>query len=313
MHPAYSVILFTTTSGAGYGLLALLGFTAATEAALSPVAALISLALALGLITFGLLASTFHLGRPERAWRALSQWRSSWLSREGVLAVATYVPALGLGFLWLTGQETAWLLAVVGVLAGVLAVLTVVATGMIYASLKTIRQWNHPLVVPAYLCFALAGGGTLFLMFASFSGVVGLVHWIIPVVGLLLTLLLTLFYWHSIDRQPRDLDAAAATGLSDFGQVRQWESAHTADNYVQREMGYQVARRHAARLRRLTVLGIALSLLFVIVSALLSGLPAALSALLAALLLFTASLVQRWLFFAQAEHIVNLYYGAQRA
>ena len=167
MHPAYSVILFTTTSGAGYGLLALLGFTAATEAALSPVAALISLALALGLITFGLLASTFHLGRPERAWRALSQWRSSWLSREGVLAVATYVPALGLGFLWLTGQETVWLLALVGVLAGVLAVLTVVATGMIYASLKTIRQWNHPLVVPAYLCFALAGGGTLFLMLAS--------------------------------------------------------------------------------------------------------------------------------------------------
>ncbi|HLW28437.1 MAG TPA: DmsC/YnfH family molybdoenzyme membrane anchor subunit [Kiloniellales bacterium] len=313
MHPAYSVILFTTTSGAGYGLLALLGLTAATEAALPRIGGLIALLLALGLITFGLLASTFHLGRPERAWRAFSQWRSSWLSREGVLAVATYVPALALGLLWLSGREGDWLLALVGVTAAVLSILTVMATGMIYASLKTIRQWHHPLVVPAYLSFALAGGGTLLLIFASFGGVAGLVHWILASAGLVLTLLLVLLYWRSIDRQPRDLDPAAATGLSNLGPVRQWEAAHTADNYVQREMGYQVARRHTGRLRRLTLLGMTISLLLVIASALLPGLVAGLAALLAALLLFAASLVQRWLFFAQAEHIVSLYYGAQRA
>src|SRR6266702_1302037 len=76
---------FTTSSGVGYGLLAWIGL-------LAPIGALpltrqfgaVSLLLALGCITAGLLSSTLHLGHPERAWRAISQWRSSWLSREGV-------------------------------------------------------------------------------------------------------------------------------------------------------------------------------------------------------------------------------------
>ena len=95
MHPAYSVILFTTASGAGYGLLFVLGLSAVFGFDLpqSPGFALTALGLALGLISLGLLSSTFHLGHPERAWRAFSQWRSSWLSREGVAAVVTYVPA----------------------------------------------------------------------------------------------------------------------------------------------------------------------------------------------------------------------------
>ena len=43
---------------------------------------LIAYALASG----GLIASTFHLGHPERAIKAFTQWRSSWLSREAWLA-----------------------------------------------------------------------------------------------------------------------------------------------------------------------------------------------------------------------------------
>ena len=108
MHPAYSVILFTTASGAGYGLLAwlallgLLGLVP-TERWLG----LDGFALAFVLITGGLLASTAHLGRPERAWRAFSQWRTSWLSREGVMAVATYVPAglLAIGWVLLESAD----------------------------------------------------------------------------------------------------------------------------------------------------------------------------------------------------------------
>src|SRR3546814_4853981 len=83
MHPAASVIFFTTASGAGYGLLFLLGIAGAFGLAPPDLAlGLVGFTLSLGLITAGLLASTFHLGRPERAWRALSQWRSSWLPRE---------------------------------------------------------------------------------------------------------------------------------------------------------------------------------------------------------------------------------------
>src|SRR5690625_4440784 len=313
MHPAYSVILFTTTSGAGYGLLALLGLTADKKAGLPPAAALIALLLALGLITFGLLASTFHLGRPERAWRALSQWRSSWLSREGVLSLTTYLPALALGLLWLSGSPAGAAATLLGLAAALLATLTIVTTAMIYASLRTIRQWHHPLVVPLYLAFALAGGGALLLAFAAFAGVATMTHKLAAGAGLLLSLSLLLLYWRSIDRQKHHFDMAAATGLSHLGRVRQWEPAHTSANYVQAEMGYRVARRHAGRLRRLTLLGLGLSLLFVVLTGLLPVNIAPVSALLAAVLVLAASFVQRWLFFAEAQHVVSLYYGAESA
>ena len=96
MHPAYSVILFTTASGAGYGLLfGLALFTLVGGLPEDPAFWLGGAGLAFAMVTFGLLASTAHLGHPERAWRALSQWRSSWLSREGVAAVLSY-PVAGL-------------------------------------------------------------------------------------------------------------------------------------------------------------------------------------------------------------------------
>src|SRR5271163_1030965 len=101
MHPALSVILFTTASGAGYGLLMLLGlFGALGLLPATPGFGIVAFGLALGLISFGLLASTFHLGRPERAWRAFSQWRTSWLSREGVFSVLTFLPVAVFGIGW---------------------------------------------------------------------------------------------------------------------------------------------------------------------------------------------------------------------
>src|SRR3954463_11080544 len=134
MHPAFSVIFFTTASGAGYGLLALLGLSAASGL-LAPNRWLgvASLGLALALVSAGLLASTAHLGHPERAWRALSQWRSSWLSREGVAAGATYVPALAFGLASVLGKGP---LALLGLLVALCAVATILCTAMIYASLK---------------------------------------------------------------------------------------------------------------------------------------------------------------------------------
>src|SRR5689334_433458 len=88
MRPAYSVILFTTLSGAGYGFLAVVAVLLALGGEAPKPILLIGTALAM--VTAGLLASTFHLGRRERAWRAFSQWRTSWLSREAVMAMVTY-------------------------------------------------------------------------------------------------------------------------------------------------------------------------------------------------------------------------------
>lgn len=315
MHPAYSVILFTTASGAGYGLLALLGLAAALGRAVPDRGfAAVALVLALGLIVGGLLASTFHLGRPERAWRALSQWRSSWLSREGVLALAVFPPALAFGGLSLAAPDAGGApLAGLGLATALLCAATVAATGMIYASLPTIRQWRQPLVVPVYLAFALASGAVLLLALAAPAGLAGTAEAAVAVLALVLALVLKRAYWQAIDRAPRDLDTAAAIGLPELGPVRQWEPAQTAESFVQREMGYRVARRHAARLRRLVLVALGLAALLAGAVPLLPGPAAPAAALLAVPAVLLAAAVERWLFFAEAQHVVTLYDGAERA
>ncbi|MGE0628960.1 MAG: dimethyl sulfoxide reductase anchor subunit family protein, partial [Hyphomicrobiaceae bacterium] len=157
MHPAYSVILFTTASGAGYGLLFWLSCLG-VSGAIPPDRwiGFWGLGTALALITIGLLSSTAHLGHPERAWRAFSQWRTSWLSREGVAAVVTYVPAglLGIGWVFLSSLSGPW--GALAILAAIMSLVTVWCTGMIYQSLPTIRAWSLPIVAPVYLVLALA-------------------------------------------------------------------------------------------------------------------------------------------------------------
>ena len=310
MHPAYSVILFTTASGAGYGLLALLGLTGASHGAASSFAfGATSMLLALGLITAGLLSSTFHLGHPERAWRAFSQWRTSWLSREGVAAVLTYIPACIFGLLWVFGgSET--LIAITGYLTALMAMVTVFTTAMIYASLPTIRQWRHFMVVPVYIVFALATGAVLLFALAAVFGRSGIpALGVITIVGLGLAGLAKIVYWLGIDRMKPMYTMGDATGLG--GTVRQWEVPHTSENFVQREMGFKVARKHARKLRMICLALLAASLLAVWAAFSFGGALAPVLAVAAAVLTAVAVVTERWLFFAQAKHVVTLFYGEQ--
>src|ERR1041385_5373254 len=113
MHPALSIVFFTTASGAGFALLLLVGLGVPLELLPSDAGfGLIALASAFVVAAGGLVSSVFHLGRPERAWRAFSQWRSSWLSREGVMAVATVVPAGVLGVGWVGLESVDGLFAI---------------------------------------------------------------------------------------------------------------------------------------------------------------------------------------------------------
>jgi len=307
MNPAYSVILFTTASGAGYGLLALLGLmgTRAGQST-SLLFATVALVLALGLITVGLLSSTLHLGRPERAWRALSQWKTSWLSREGVAAVATYPISLAFGLVWSGIIPKPEAIAPLGLLTALLALTTVFTTGKIYATLTTIRAWNQPLTVPIYLFFALTSGGALYWALAASFGKDP--DTVAPVAGFALLMLGVLKYrnWQVIDAAPRDRTMANATGLGE--NVRQWEVPHTSKNFVQREMGFVVARRHAKRLR-----GLFFILLTVVGLLELAASAMPVFAIPAALVVLFAAWVERWLFFAEAEHVVTLFYGNLQA
>lgn len=309
MHPAYSVILFTTASGAGYGLLALLGLVGISHGEASSLAfGLTAVVIALGLITIGLLSSTFHLGHPERAWRAFSQWRSSWLSREGVAAVVTYLPAVVFGAVWSGLISAPDLIAPLAVITAIMALVTVVCTAKIYSTLKTIRSWHNVWTVWVYLGFALATGAVIL---AAITAVFGnfpafLVYFSSTLLAL--ATIIVVLYWRSIDAAPRDLTMGDATGLGRLGEVSQWEQPHSVANYIQKEMGYVVARRHAAKLRRLVVAALVLAILLM-----LSALAVPFAALLSMVLALFAAVVQRWLFFAEAQHVSSLFYGAKAA
>ena len=310
MHPAFSVIFFTTASGAGYGLLAWLGvFVALGMLPADRWFGLVGLGLALGLITVGLLSSTFHLGHPERAWRAFSQWRSSWLSREGVAAVATYLPAGLFGVGWVFFEQANGLL---GLLSAVGAAVTVYCTGMIYASLKPVRRWHNKFVVPVYLGFAAMTGAVWLTALAGLFGIGNPLFAWLSLAALAITAAIKLRYWRSIDNDRGGSTAATATGLA--GPVRLLDPPHTEENYLMREMGYRVARKHAEKLRRIALaVGFAAPAALLLLSLLLEGRAAGGIALVAALAVTGGALVERWLFFAEAKHAVTLYYGAQSA
>ncbi|MFK8030655.1 MAG: dimethyl sulfoxide reductase anchor subunit family protein [Gammaproteobacteria bacterium] len=310
MHPAYSVIFFTVSSGAGFGLLAvialgsLLGWWQPTDGAAGPgIALLIGAALAIA----GLLSSTFHLGHPERAWRALSQWRSSWLSREGVLAIAVFVPVVVMLLAWWKPEDFADLLVPAALATFLLVIATVYCTAMIYASLKTIPRWNQPLVAPVYLLFAIASGALLALLFVTARPVL-----LAGSISLLVVAWLCKWvYWRTIDNAKPISTAESATGLGALGKVSPLDLPHTSANYIQKEMGFAIARKHAMKLRRIALaLGLGLPLLFLFVAWVSQGGLQTAWVLLAAISLIAGLLVERWLFFAEAEHVVTTFYGA---
>jgi DMSO reductase anchor subunit len=314
MRPAYSVILFTTTSGAGYGALAVLGLLLLLGLApTGPWLLAAALVLGLGLATIGLVASTFHLGRPERAWRAFSQWRTSWLSREGVAAVAVYVAALPLAWLFLAGQPGSWPARILGAATAALALTTVACTAMIYASLKPVPQWRHPTVPAIYLLLGLATGALLLQALFLLAGVdCWPLRWL-TLPTLLGAWLMKERYWRDGVAHTPGLTSAAATGLDRFGKVRLLDAPHTESNYLLREMGYRVGRRHAAKLRRVVrLLGFAVPAALA-AALFLPQLPGALRVSLAVLAVPCAmlgTLAERWLFFAEARHTAMLYYGS---
>jgi DMSO reductase anchor subunit len=319
MHPALSVIFFTTLSGAGYGLLcwAALGALGGNAA---PRTLLVATLLALVMATAGLVASFWHLGKPMRAWRAFSQLRTSWQSREGVAAVLAYVPALLFAAMLLPamlGPHAAGEPVVYGArgIAVALALLgcalaTVICTAMIYASLKPIPAWGHRLVLPGYLGFALLCGGLLLAALdASLAG-----HVPSPLAAKALLFLaaalgaLKLHYWRSIDAAALPATRGDAVGLPGR-TVSVFERPNTEANYITREMAFVVARAHAERLRGLALLLFAIAPIACLLAiGRVPGVAPEAWLWIAAIAALAGAFVERWLFFAQARHVVTLYY-----
>ncbi|PHS36678.1 MAG: DMSO reductase [Robiginitomaculum sp.] len=316
MHPAKSVIYFTVATGAGYGLffwLALLAFLGILPA--DKIMGFVMLAVSFGLIVTGLISSTGHLGRPERAWRALSQWRSSWLSREGVMAILTFIPMGIFGVYWVFLGQNTGLSGVIGLIGAGMAMITVFTTSMIYASLKAIPAWHNIWTKVGYLVLSLMSGVVLAMAIVSFYGLIeaALYLWLPLGVLLVLGLGVKTLYWRHIHSEKIVSTAESATGLGRFGKVTQAASPHSADNYLLKEMGFKIARKHAAKLRWIAIiLGFVLPFFLI-------GLVAHYMDIrelgtktivgIAALSCLLGLVFERWLFFAEAKHVVTLYYG----
>ncbi|QBX99992.1 dibenzothiophene desulfurase [Rhodophyticola sp. CCM32] len=303
MHPAYSIIFFTVSSGAGFGILAALGLAAFFG--VPPVGGLYwaGFILGFGLSSAGLISSTFHLGHPERAWRALSQWRSSWLSREGVLAIA----ALALGGLFALTLLMGGQGRILGLLTALASLVTVYSTSMIYGQLKTVQRWYQPLTPAVFLGFALANGALVYAclrqLFADGAGA-------LPSLAALLVVLawgVKLGWWRRGDTAPALSTPESATGLGAMGRVRMLEAPHTGGNYLLKEMGYRIGRKHQAKLRQIAL---GLGGMIPVVATLFAawGLLPGLFLCLAVLAFLAGLLAERWLFFAEAEHSVMRYY-----
>lgn len=305
MHPAASIILFTVASGAGYGLLAWLGLHSLIHPP-TPLLGLASLGAGLTAVSLGLASSTFHLGHPERAWRALSQWRSSWLSREGVAALAVYPPALLFGAALIAPDTLGDILKPAALVMAVLAIATVLCTAMIYASLRTIPAWHGGRAVAVYAALAASTGSLWFAAIVLMAGaeppflapplvVLGAFAW-----------LAVRLHWRQVDAPGR---ASDALGLGPTARIRPLEPPHAQENYLQREMGFRIARKHARKLRSVfETIGIGVPTVLVLATLWLPAGASAAAVLLAALAATLGAVVQRWLFFAEAKHRVMAYY-----
>ncbi|MBN4066360.1 dimethyl sulfoxide reductase anchor subunit [Ahrensia sp. AH-315-G08] len=305
MRPAFSVIIFTVLSGAGYGLAFFLALgLAAPDVLLTKIAWVV----AIGLVVAGLISSTLHLGNPQRAWRAFSQWRSSWLSREGCAAVITFLPLCSLAIMSIFYDT--WSLPL-GLLAALCCAITVYCTGMIYASLRSIITWYTVLTPLCYLAFSVSSG--LLILRGFFSNPVpGARDWLgISIIGGLFAAWFVKYMWA---RRARFLgygasSAETATGLGYLGKVRLLERPHTMENYLTHEMGFRIGRKHAGILWRITVLlGLFLPMILCVLALTETSFAPVFFAA-AALFHIIGLLFERWLFFANARHAVGLYYG----
>jgi sulfite dehydrogenase (quinone) subunit SoeC len=313
MHPAFSIIFFTTASGAGLGLLAWLGVLGPLGLLpVTPWFGVVGLGLGIALTAAGLLASMLHLGHPERAWRALSQWRTSWLSREGVASTATFLPVGLFGILWVFYGVAE---PALGLASAAMAAVTLYCTGMIYASLKPVPQWRSEWVVPNYLSLAAMTGAILLDFLTRLWGEGRPSIGFLTLAAILLAYWLKESYWHAVDTARPATTIHTATGLGGDGRpVRMLDPPHTEENYLLREMGFRIGRKHAAKLRRIARLaGFVAPALLTLAALAFGGWFGTLLAFLAALSAGIGVAAERWLFFAEAKHTVTLYYGAVAA
>ncbi|MFO8151761.1 dimethyl sulfoxide reductase anchor subunit family protein [Thioalkalivibrio sp.] len=323
MHPAFSVIFLTTLIGAGQGLfialfltesLGILGMAPTQNGNFLALGTLTSLIL-LGL---GLIASFFHLGRPERAWRTATKWRTSWLSREVIVLPAF----MGVVFLYglahwldfnptlftLPGDRAVLVTVALGTVGTLLALALFVSTAMIYAAVKFLQEWHSPLTVVNYTLLGAASGFTLATAYAAWSGA-QLLH-VLASTAIALTLLGLVTRIASLIRNARIKPKSTlqtAIGIK-HPRIVQKSQGFMGGSFNTREFFHHKSEGFVRAVKWIFLIAaFAIPTILLAVSLLMTVDPT--NVLIAAALIQYLGLVaERWFFFAQANHPQNLYY-----
>jgi len=309
MRPAWSVILLTTLTGASQGLLLTMvalewaargRFIDPLDAPFFVAGSAVAVALAIG----GLIASFFHLGRPERAWRSAAMWRTSWLSREVIVLPAFAAATAAYGMLHATGAGAT---LAVGTAAAALALALFVCTGMIYACLRFIQEWSSPLTVVNYLLLGCASGALAAAALSRYIAPQASV--VLTTAAALLTVLAMTTRGASLVRNARLRHRSSLQTAIGIRHPRIVQKAQGAmgGSFNTREFFHGRSRLFIRRMREaffVLAFGVPLVLL-----AAAQASPALLLPLAFAVQ-FAGLMAERWYFFAEANHPQNLYYQA---
>ena len=311
MKPDSAVIFFTVVSGAGYGILITLSILMLKSEIFFYTNTKIIFSIAsFCLIVSGLFSSTIHLGHPLRAWRALSQWKSSWLSREGVAAIFTFVPMLIFFYFWIF-TELNYFKNLFIFLTGICSIITIFCTAKIYSSLKTIPAWNNPFVNIIYIINAIITGSIIsFFILYFFNIDLFFLNNFIIIVSML-ALLLKLSYWYSIKKN-KTSDIGSATGLGKASKVDFFEGPHTGKNFLTSEMVNNLKKTKSLFLRFVFCIFTYIMPAYYIYNKndIIISEHASLAVIIIIVCLSIIGMfIERWLFFIESKHTVSLYYG----
>ena len=323
MHPAFSVIFLTTLIGVGQGLFLAL-YTGQIHSMMKLLPAQNSQSfyamgslLALGLLVAGLFASFFHLGRPMRAWRSSSKWRTSWLSREVIILPTTMLLIALYGaihyFGWtqplftLAQTQPIDLSLIIGALATLSTLTLFICTSMIYASLRFLQEWNNPLTVINYILLGTASGFTLAAVFSVIVGanVVGFyVLWtIILTIAAFITRVITLLRNHRLTPKS-NLQTAIGMRHTIIAQKAQ---GAMGGSFNTREFFHHKSLTQLEGIKKTFLLFVFPIPIFLLLAAA-SGLAPLYLAVAAFVLQYFGLMAERWYFFTEGRHPQNIYY-----
>jgi DMSO reductase anchor subunit len=307
MRPQFSIIFFTTLVGMAQGLLFFLALSNLYSQA-TPNTFLINLALPVAFIilSLSLVASFFHLGHPERAWRAAMMWRTSWLSREVIVLPTLMAVTAAIYFYALISEVPQWLW-----LALLVATLALwICTAKIYQCIRFIQEWSHPSTLTNFVLLGLASGLILLELLIALWGesaaqIMDAPLSITAFILLFLAFNLKLWIWRRNRGLKPKSNLSTATGIKG-SNIRQTSMGLMGGSFNTREFFHHQTDRVIANLRKIILL--CAYVIPMILMAYTINIPNIWTITLALLINYLGLLAERWMFFAEANHPQNLYY-----